>query len=333
MTMNPCRPEMLSKTMILAAAAAIAWAPASGAWAQEAWSPQRPIRLIAPSPPGGGTDTVSRVVASKVEQIAKWQIVVETKPGAGNNIGMDAGAKSAPDGYTLVMGETSNLAVNQFLYKKLSFDPVQDLAPVALVGTGALVLVVRTESPYGSFQSLVAAAKDKQISYASSGNGTVGHLVAESVRTATGAGLLHVPYKGAGPAMTDLLGGQVEMYFASLTSALPLVKAGKLRALAVTAASRLPALPGVPTLAESGMPGGEYYVFYGVVAPAKTPANVVAALNQKINEALSGPDVQSNLREKGIEVQPGTPAQFRAFLDNERRKWAPLVKASGASVD
>jgi tripartite-type tricarboxylate transporter receptor subunit TctC len=324
---------MLLKTIVLAAAVVTAWGHAASVRAQEGWTPQRPIRLIAPSPPGGGTDTVSRVVAAKLEQIAKWQVIVETRPGAGNNIGMDAGAKSAPDGYTLVMGETSNLAVNQFLYKKLSFDPVNDLAPVALVGTGALVLVVRPDSPYGSLRTLMAAAKTKQISYASSGNGTVGHLVAESVRAATGADLLHVPYKGAGPAMTDLLGGQVDMYFASLTSALPLVQAGKLRALAVTSGSRLSALPGVPTLGEAGMPGGEYYVFYGVVAPAKTHGNIVAALNRKINEALESPDVRSSLHDKGIEVQPGTAAQFSAFLESERRKWAPVIRASGASVD
>jgi tripartite-type tricarboxylate transporter receptor subunit TctC len=301
--------------------------------AQDAWTPQRPIRLIAPSPPGGGTDTVSRVIAAKLEQMAKWQIVVETKPGAGNNIGMDAGAKSAPDGYTLVMGETSNLAVNQFLYKKLSFDPAKDLTPVALIGTGALVLVVPAASDYDSLQSLLAAAQGKQISYASSGNGTVGHLVAESLRVANSAELLHVPYKGAGPAMTDLLGGQVDMYFASLTSALPLIKAGKLRALAVTSGSRLPVLPNVPTLAESGMPGSEYYVFYGVVVPSRTPMNIVTTLNREINAALDTPDVRSNLHEKGIEVQPSTPGQFAAFLESERRKWAPIIRASGASVD
>lgn len=301
--------------------------------AQAQTFPTRPIHLVAPSPPGGGTDAVSRLVAQKLGDTAKWTVVVDTMPGAGNNIGLRFGAKAPPDGYTLVMGETSNLAVNQFLYKNLGFDPSKDLAPVALIGSGPLVLVVLTDSPYGDFGAVVAAAKKKQLSYASSGNGTVGHLVAESVRAASGGDMLHVPYKGAGPAMTDLLGGQVDLYYASLTAALPMIKGGKLRPLAVTSGKRLDVLPGVPTLIESGFPGFAYSVFYGVVAPAGTPPAVVELLNRQINKSLDSEETRNSLVERGIFPQPGTQGDFAKFLDGERKKWGPIVKASGASAD
>jgi tripartite-type tricarboxylate transporter receptor subunit TctC len=295
--------------------------------------PAKPVHLVSPSPPGGGTDAVSRLLAQKLGENAKWTVVVDTMPGAGNNIGLRFGAKAPPDGYTLVMGETSNLAVNQFLYKNLGFDPAKDLAPVALVGSGPLVLVVRSASPYGDLASVLAASRKQQLTFASSGNGTVGHLVAESVRTSSGGDMLHVPYKGAGPAMTDLLGGQVDIYYASLTAALPMIKSGKLRALAVTSGKRLGELAAVPTLIESGYPGFEYNVFYGVVAPAGTPQAVVELLNKQINAALDGSETRTNLSERGIFPQPGTPDDFARFLEAERKKWGPIVKASGASAD
>jgi tripartite-type tricarboxylate transporter receptor subunit TctC len=295
--------------------------------------PAKPVHLVSPSPPGGGTDAVSRLLAQKLGESAKWTVVVDTMPGAGNNIGLRFGAKATPDGYTLVMGETSNLAVNQFLYKNLGFDPAKDLAPVALIGSGPLVLVVRSASPYADLASVLAASRKQQLTFASSGNGTVGHLVAESVRTSSGGDMLHVPYKGAGPAMTDLLGGQVDIYYASLTAALPMIKSGKLRALAVTSGKRLSELAAVPTLIESGFPGFEYNVFYGVVAPAGTPQPVVELLNKQINTALDGSETRTNLSERGIFPQPGTPEDFARFLEAERKKWGPIVKASGASAD
>ena len=207
--------------------------------------PTKAIRVISPSPPGGGTDAMSRLVASRLTETAKWQVFVENVPGAGNNIGLRAGARAAPDGYTLVMGETSNLAVNPYLYKSLDFSAVDDLVPVALMGSGPLVLVVRTESRFDSLASVIQAGKKSDLFYASSGSGTVGHLVAESLRDATGVKLQHIPYKGAGPAMNDLLGGQVDLYFASLTAALPHIAAGKLRPLAVSSEKRHGALPKV----------------------------------------------------------------------------------------
>lgn len=316
-------------TMALCAFAAMAVSPVAHAQS----FPTRPIHLVSPSPPGGGTDAVARLVAQRLSDVAKWTTVVDNMPGAGNNIGLRFGAKAAPDGYTLVMGETSNLAVNQFLYKNLDFSPAKDLVPVALIGTGPLVLVVRTESPYLDLGAVVKAAKTKGLTYASSGSGTVGHLVAESVRAASGGAMLHIPYKGAGPAMTDVLGGQVDLYYASLTSALPFVKSGKLRALAVTSDKRLDALPGVPTLIESGFPGFAYYVFYGVVAPAATPPAVVELLNKQITQSMDANEVRSSLVERGIFPQPGTSGDFARFLKLERDKWGPIVKSSGASAD
>jgi tripartite-type tricarboxylate transporter receptor subunit TctC len=306
---------------------------ATPAAAADPWVPERVIHLISPSPPGGGTDAVSRLLATKLGELARWQVVVDTKPGAGNNIGLEFGARAAPDGYTAVLGETSNLTVNQFLYKKLSFDPVKDLAPVALVGTGVSVLVVNAASPFHTLESLMTAAKTRELSYASSGNGTVGHLVAENLKVTKGVQLLHVPYKGGGPAMADMLGGQVDFYISSLVSAVPLLKDNKLRALAVTSGTRDPLLPEVPTFVESGYPGFEYYTLYGVVVPAKTPENIVSTMNLEINRVLEAPGVKANLAARGIYTKPGSPADFGAFLASERRKWGAVVKASGATAE
>lgn len=330
--MNKIRPHRLASARSLLCTLGLAFA-AWQAQAAAAWVPERPIHLVSPSPPGGGTDAVSRLLAAKLGEQAGWQVVVDTKPGAGNNIGLEFGAKSPPDGYTAVLGETSNLTVNQFLYKKLNFDPVKDLAPVALVGTGVSVLVVNAASPIDSLASLLATAKKKQLAYASSGNGTVGHLVAESLRVTAGANVLHIPYKGGGPAMTDLLGGQVDFYISSLVSALPLIKDRKLRALAVTSGARDASLPDVPTFIESGFKGFEYYTLYGVVVPAKTPDNIVRTMNAEINKVLDAPDVRAGLAARGVYVRTGTPESFNAFLNSERKKWAEVVKASGATAE
>ncbi len=295
--------------------------------------PSRHIRMISPSPPGGGTDAMSRLVAARLTEAAKWRLVVENMPGAGNNIGLRAGARAAPDGYTLVMGETSNLAVNPFLFKKLDFSAVDDLVPVALMGTGPLVLVVRTESRFDSVAAVLEAGKKNELFYASSGNGTVGHLVAESLRNTAGIKLQHVPYKGAGQAMADLLGGQVDLYFASLTAALPQIAAGKLRPLAVTSEKRHNALPNVATFGEKGFPGLSYTVFYGVVAPAGIPEAVLNLLNKEINSALDTDEVRAVFAKQGITPQLISRGQFASFLAAERAKWAAVVKTTGATVD
>lgn len=295
--------------------------------------PDKPIKIISPSPPGGGTDTATRLLTAKVTELAQWNFVVETRPGAGGNIGLAAGATAPADGYTLVMGETSNLTVNQYLYKSMPVDPEKQLVPVALVGTGPLVLVVQATRPYRNLADVVVASKQNGLTYASSGSGTVGHLVSESFKKQSGASLTHVPYKGAGPAMADMLGGQIDVYFSSLTAALPLIQSGKLQALAVTSAKRVDALPSVPTLIEAGYPGLDYYVFYGVVAPARISPAVVTALNREFNRALQTADLQKGLADRGVLAQPGTPESFGAFLQKERAKWQKTVRESGATVD
>ena len=305
--------------------------PGAAAQAQ-AW-PDKPIRFIVPSPPGGGTDSLTRLLANKLGETLKWQMAVDNRPGAGGNLGLDIAAKAAPDGYTLVMGESSNLAINPYLYKKLPFDPAKDVTPVALVGTVPLVLVVSANTPFDSLKALVDAAKKKQLTFASSGNGTVGHLVGEMWKRAVAADMLHVPYKGAGPVMIDLVGGQVDLHFASLPAALPLIESGKLRALATTSAERLPSLPNVPTLIEAGYPGFDYYVFYGVLVPAGTPSGIVAQLNTEIDRAIAAPDMRKSLGDRGVDVRAGTTQQFDAFLTKERAKWSIAVKVSGATVD
>jgi tripartite-type tricarboxylate transporter receptor subunit TctC len=295
--------------------------------------PSRPIRFVVPSPPGGGTDTLTRLVASKLTELMSWQLVVDNRPGAGGNLGMDLAAKSPADGYTLVMGESSNTAINPSLYARLPFDPAKDLAPVVLVGTVPLVLVVSAARGWDSTAALVAAAKAKSLTFASSGNGTVGHLVGEMWKRSAGVDVLHVPYKGAGPVMTDLIGGQVDLHFASIPAAAQLIKSGKLRALAVTSAQRTALLPDVPTLGEAGYKDFDYRVFYGVLVPAGTPADVIAILSGAIDRALQAPDVRAAFVDNGVELRGGTPEQFAAFLGTERAKWARVVKTSGAKVD
>ncbi|ARP94553.1 Bug family tripartite tricarboxylate transporter substrate binding protein [Bordetella genomosp. 13] len=297
-------------------------------------APGRPIHLVSPSPPGGGTDTTARLLAAKVSQSTGWQFVIENRPGAGNMIGLVYGARAAPDGHTIVLGETSNLVSAKYLYSKLQIDPETDVAPVALVGTGTLALVVSTSKPYQSIADVVAAARQSELTYATSGNGTVGHLVSASWARQSGAKLVHVPYKGAGPAMTDLLGGQVDIYFSSLSAAAPLIKSGKLRALAVTSAQRNADFPQVPTLAEAGFPGLDYYVFYGVVAPAGTPPETIGTLNREINRTLATPEMKKELADKGVEVRiTGTPAEFDAFLAAERAKWRKVIQETGVTID
>lgn len=322
--------NLVRMTAALSAVLALCcWVPLACAQAY----PEKPIHLIVPSPPGGGTDTLSRLLASKLGERLQWQMVVDNRPGAGGNLGFDLAAKAAPDGYTIVMGESSNLTINPYLYKKLPFDPAKDVVPVALVGTVPLVLVVASDGPFDSLASLIAAAKAKQLVFASSGNGTVGHLVGETWKRAVGVDMLHVPYKGAGPVMADLLGGRVDLHFASLPAALSLVKGGKLRALAVTSVRRVPSLPEVPTLIESGFPDFDYHVFYGVLVPTGTPRAIITRLNAEINRAIETADMRASLAESGVDVHAGTPEEFGAFLTNERTKWARAVKESGATVD
>jgi len=297
--------------------------------------PAKPIRLIVPFPPGGGTDIAARTIANKLADNVKWTFVVENKPGAGGNLGVEQAVKSPADGYTLVIGQTSNLAINPTLYAKLPYDPLRDLSPVALIVSAPVVFVVAANSRFASLGDLLAAAKADPggVTYASPGNGTVSHLAGELLQRAAGVRLTHVPYKGASQALTDTLGGQVQSFMSSVPSALSQIKAGRLRAIAVTSAKRAPELPEVPTIAESGYKGFEASTWYGLLAPAGTSAAIVARLNAEVNRALGTPEVRQRLAAEGGEALGGTPEQFVSFLKAEHAKWGRVVKESGARAE
>lgn len=328
-----------SRTLAACAGAALlglmaAAMPAGPAFAQADY-PSKPIRLIVPFPPGGGTDMIARAVAQKMAEQNKWNVVVDNRPGAGGNLGVDAAAKAAPDGYTLVVGQTSNLAINPTLYPKLPYKPLKDLAPVALLSSSPLVMVVPANSPFKTFADVVAAAKKQPdgITLGYPGNGTVAHLAGELAENAAGIQLRHVPYKGAAQAMTDVMSGQVELYMSSIPTLLGQVRNGKLKPLVVTSPRRSAQLPDTPSLAESGYKGFDAVTWFGVLAPAGTPAPIVGKLNQAINEALKQPDVAEKLRSEGGEVLGGSPEQFSQLLKTEIPRWGEIVKRSGASLD
>ncbi|CAG9164548.1 Bug family tripartite tricarboxylate transporter substrate binding protein [Cupriavidus pinatubonensis] len=295
--------------------------------------PSQPVRLVVPFPPAGGTDVLSRLVFNKVGVATHWNVVVENRAGAGGNIGLDVVAKAKPDGYTLGMGQTANLAINPTLYPKMPYDAVKDFTPVVLVSAQPVVLIVRADSPYKTVADLVAAAKAKPLSMASAGTGTVGHLTGEMFARRAGIKMLHVPYKGASPALTDLLGGQTDFYFATPPIAMPMIKAGKIRALAVTSAKRLPLLAAVPTVAESGFAGFQAEDWKALVAPAGTSPDVVKRLNAEVNKALAQPDTISKMREEGSEPRGGTPQDLAAFIKSENTRWGAIVRESGARVE
>ena len=297
--------------------------------------PNKPIKLVVPFPPAGGTDTLSRAIAQSISTNTKWTIVVENKPGAGGNIGLDATAKSPPDGYTLAMGQTSNLAVNPTLYSNLPFDPVKDFAPIALISSQPLIVVVSAASPYKALRDLVEAAKKSpgKINMASAGNGTIGHIGGEIFQRRAGIKMTHVPYKGAGPAVTDLIGGSVDTIFGNSQSVGGLIAGGRLRPLAVTAAKRLPTLPDVPTVAELGYPGFEAATWSGLVAPAGTPKAIVDKLNAQANKALGTNEMKAKLAEDGSTPLGGTPEQFAAFIRSENAKWGAAVRDANIKLD
>lgn len=308
---------------------------ASGSSIAQTDYPNKPIRLIVPFPAGGGTDIYARLIANKLTERLKWVVVVDNKPGAGGNIGVDAAAKSPPDGYTIVIGQTSNLTISPTLYKKLPYDPQKDLTPIVLVADSALALVVPAASPYKTVKEIVSAAKQKpeDISLGFPGNGTVAHLSSVMFQSASGAKFQNVPYKGAAQALTDLMGSSIESYLASATTVIGHVKGGKLRALAVTGKNRIESLPGVPTIEESGYPGFDAVTWFGLLAPAGTPAAVVDRINTEVNKILVLPEVKEKIAAEGGGPIGGTPQEFARLLTTETPKWARLVKESGAKID
>lgn len=297
--------------------------------------PTKPIRLVVPFAAAGTTDFLARAIAQKLGSNLGTSVVVDNRPGAGGNIGSDIVAKSEPDGYTLLLGTVGTHAINASLYKKMPYDTVKDFAPVTLVASVPNMVVVHPSVPAKSIKELIALAKAKpgSLSFGSSGSGSSIHLSGELFKSMAGVDMLHVPYKGSGPAVSDLIGGQINMMFDNMPSSLPHVKAGRLRAIAVTSAKRSPAMPDLPTVAESGVPGYESVAWFGVLAPAGTPPALVKKLNAEIVKVLKSPDVAQRLASQGAEPVYNTPEEFSALIKTEMVKWAKVIKASGAQVD
>jgi tripartite-type tricarboxylate transporter receptor subunit TctC len=306
---------------------------AASAFAQS--YPTKPIRVVVPFPPGGGTDIIAREIAQKVAANTGWSVVIDNKPGAGGNLGIDAVAKAAPDGYTIGLGQSSNLAVNPTLYTKMPYDSVKDLAPIGVVASAPLLVAVAADSPLKSFNELIAASKAKPsgLNFAYSGNGTVAHLSGVMLQNQANIKWTLVPYKGAAQAATDLIGGQVQLYISSVPTLIGHVRGGKMRALAITSSKRGDDLPEVPTVAESGVRGFEAVTWFGFVAPANTPKDIVSRLNTEIAKALQAPDVRKKLSDQGADILGGTPEQFGNLIKTDIARWAPVVKESGAKAD
>ncbi|HSV16835.1 MAG TPA: tripartite tricarboxylate transporter substrate binding protein [Casimicrobiaceae bacterium] len=297
--------------------------------------PTRPVRLVVPFPAGGTTDILARAAAQKLSEAWGQQVIVDNRPGAGGNIGTELVARSAPDGYTLEMGTVGTHAINASLYSKLPYDHVKDFAPVILVAGVPNVLVIGPGLPVNSVQELIAYAKANpgKLNFASSGSGTSIHLSGELFKTLTGVQMTHVPYKGSAPALSDLMGGQVQLMFDNLPSSLAFIKAGKLRALAVTSTVRAAALPDVPTMVEAGVPGFEASSWFGILAPAGTPRDIVMRINGEVAKWLASPDAREKLSAQGAIAAGGTPEDFARHIGSETTKWAKVVKESGAKVD
>ena len=293
--------------------------------------PTRPIRLVVPFAPGGSADLVGRLVAHEMSQSWGQPVVVENKPGASGMIGNELVAKSAPDGYTLTVGTLGPFAVNQTLFDKVPYDNLRDFAPITLTGISSHILVAHPSVPVQNVAELIALAKAKpgQLTFASSGTGNATHLTFELFKARAGVDIEHVPYKGGGPAMADLVGGQVTFSFASMASAVPFVQSGRLRPIAVSGAQRSALFPDVPTVAESGLPGFASEDWQGILAPAKTPEEVILKLNNEIGRILASPQVKAKLAAAGFDARASTPQWFAEFIQAETLKWARLLKQSG----
>ena len=317
--------------VVLVAGAILSLAPAC-AGAQH--YPSRPVRFIVPFPPGGGNDIVGRVIALRLAEALGQPVIVDNRGGAGGTLGTDITAKSPADGYTLLINNIS-LAVNATLFAKLPYDTLKDLAPVTLVGRQPNLLVVHPSVAAQSIRELLALAKarPRQLNYGSGGVGTASHLATELLKLMAHVELVHVPYKGLGPALTDLMGGQVQLIISTMASALPQVKAGKLRPLAVTTAKRSPFFPEVPTMDEAGVRGYEFNTWYGMLVPAGTPRPIVERLNRETAKLLDSAAIKEQFATQGIEAAPTSPEQFGAYLRTEVEKWGKVVKASGASPE
>jgi tripartite-type tricarboxylate transporter receptor subunit TctC len=303
-------------------------APASGDY------PSKPIRFIVPFPAGGATDIMARLVMSKLTDTLGWQIVFDNKPGAGGTIGADLTAKSPADGYTLFIGQTSNLPVAPALYTKLAYDPVKDFAPITLISSVPIAMTVAVKAPFKTVADLVAAAKAKpdELTFGSAGNGTVGHLAVVLFERTAGVKFIHIPYKGAAIGLPDMIGGRVTFFVGTIETFLTQIKANNIRGLAVMSLKRSPSLPDVPTVEESGYKGFEAASWFGILAPAKTPSPIINRLNTEITKVLATQDIRDRFVDGGGDIKTG-PQEFAKLIKNDAVKWAKVVKESGAKVD
>jgi tripartite-type tricarboxylate transporter receptor subunit TctC len=317
------------RTVVASLCVALAAAPS---WAQD--FPSRPVRIIVPFSPGGAVDGPTRVVAQELSKRLGQQVVVDNRPGAGATIGTEAVAKSAPDGYTLLLASQTN-AISATLYPRLSFNPIDDFAPISLIGREPGVVVVHPSLPVKTVQELIELARSQpgHLDFASSGNGSGQHLFAAQLFSMAGVTLNHVPYRGSGQATTDLIGGVVKVSVPGLAGMLPHIRSGKLRALATTGSQRSPQLPDVPTLAESGYPGYSAYVWLGLLAPKGTPAAIIDMLNREVLAALAMPEVKSYMANASIDAIGSTPVEFGTFFRAERDNWARVIQTTGAKLD
>lgn len=304
-----------------------------GAWAQA--YPTKPIRLVVPYAPGGATDIIGRAAAAELSKTLGQQVTVENRPGAGGNLGSELVARAAPDGYTMVVSPSSLHGITPFLYSKLTYDPNKDLTPIIVLGSFANVLVVNPAVKANNVAELITLIRSQpgKISYASSGSGSTIHLSGEMFRTMLNLDIAHIPYKGSAPAVTDLIGGQVQMMFDNIPSAITHIRSGKLRALATTGPKRASSLPDLPTMIEAGLPGYESTAWFGLSFPAGTPKELVARMNAEGQKATKSPDFVKRMNELGYDIVGGTAEQMAAMIQDELKRWGPIVKASGAKVD
>lgn len=329
--MHPIDRSTICRTIGVIAAATLCGPLAVGAYAQE--YPTKPIRMIVGFAPGGGTDTTARPLAQKLGELLGQQVIVDNRPGAGGNIATEIVAKANPDGYTILMGTIAALSINPGLYATLPFDPEKDLLPVIQAVDSTNVLSLHPSVAAGSVKELIALAKTKSLSYGSSGIGGTGHLAGELFNVMAGTKLVHVPYKGGGPAIIDLVAGQIQLVFATGASAVPQMKSGRIKGIAVTTLKRSALLPDIPTIAEGGLKDFDANNWYGIMVPAKTPRNIINRLNAETTKVLSMPEVKTFLFNQGLDAAPGTPEAFGAYIRAERVKWAKVIKAAGAKAE
>jgi tripartite-type tricarboxylate transporter receptor subunit TctC len=320
---------------LFAAIVCAAFAGVAVAQTPVAGYPAKPVRLVVPFPPGGSTDTVARVLAPRIAERLGQPVIVDNRPGAGGSLGVEAVAKSTPDGYTIVLGAAGGLAINPSLAKSPTYDPVKDLAPITLVGSSPFLMVVDPSLGASSVREVIAAARAEpgKLTYASGGNGTAMHLSGELFKQMTGTDIVHVPYKGSGPAVAAAAGGQTSIAFADITSALSLLRGGRVKALGVLSRERSSLAPEIPTLAESGVPGFESVGWFGLVAPAGTPPAIIALLNREAVAAMQLPETRERMTALALEPWPSTPEEFGAFIRSETAKWARVIKESGARAE